>query len=334
MISIMAMNVNDAYPLGIMHLRENGVVQKSQHGSTLEMSEPVSVMYLKPRERILFDPVRDSNPFLNMFEALWLIQGRNDVEFLKYLVDDMKKYSDDGETYYGAYGKRMFSTIGTEEENQVSLAIKRLRENPDDRQVVIMIREADDMGYYGKDNPCNLLISCKIRNNKLNIHVFNRSNDFVWGMTGTNVVQFSMLQEYMAGLIGVEVGTYHQTTDSMHVYDNPQWDKVKNAEFLFSPYGMGDVKPCNMMENPEHWDNDLQSFFDKFDNGSNNHDYQSEFFNKTVKPMWKTFYEYRAWKNGVREYTKYALIESCNNIQASDWRLACKQWLSRRKEPV
>lgn len=330
MIQIRGKNVNEIYAAGILFLNAEGVTQTSQHGDTLEMPEPVSVMYENPRERILFDPIRDSNPFLNMFEALWILQGRNDVGFLKYLVEGMAKYSDDDETYYGAYGDRMIG--GRYKLDQIKKAIERLRKNPDDRQVVIMIRERADMWYEGKDNPCNLLVSCKIRKGKLNIHVFNRSNDFVWGMTGTNVVQFSMLQEYMAGMIGCEVGTYHQTTDSMHVYLNKQWDKVKTTEIgaVNDPYESGLVEPCNMMYKAKYWDNDLKEFFDRFDGKHHSNTYETPFFSEVIQPMWDTFKLYKDWKKDNTSTSAFDIALACSEILASDWRLACQLWISRR----
>lgn len=333
MITIKATNVNQVYPIGILHLATSGELQPSQHGNTLEMKEPVSVMYTHPRERVLFDPVRDSNPFLNLFEALWIIQGRNDVAFLEYLVGNMAKYSDDGKTYHGAYGLRMFGEK-REHLNQVHEAIHRLKGNPDDRQVVLTIRAASDIFYTGKDNPCNLMVSCKIRGGKLNIHVFNRSNDFVWGLTGTNVVQFSMLQEYMAGMIGVEVGSYHQTTDSMHVYVNDQWEKVKTTSVgnIVDPYKDGSVRPCEMMHDAEFWDQDLKNFFAMFDRNliRSKGLFSTPFFKRTVLPMWEAFLLYKSWKDGSSKVTKDDILEACTFINAQDWQLACIQWVGRR----
>lgn len=337
MYSIRGNNVNEIYPVGIMMLREKGHRQPSQHGDTLEMDQPVSVMYDNPRERCLFDAVRDSNPFLNLFEALWIIAGRNDVKFLNRLVPQMKNYSDNGETYYGAYGWRMRKCWDGEKGfDQVEEAIKRLTANPNDRQVVLQIRKPADMVYEGKDQPCNLMIACKIRDAKLNIHVFNRSNDFVWGLTGTNVVQFSMLQEYMAGRIGVEVGTYHQTTDSMHVYDNEQWAKVKDTSLVVDdPYATAKVAPYPMMVQHKegHWDADLETFFFNVDQ---NHQYSpmveeylTPFFQNVVVPMWETFYNWERYRETKQDTYLQMAIHMSAEVPA-DWGLMTNLWLSRR----
>lgn len=332
MHTIKGTNVNEVYVRGIQMLAKHGVRQASQHGSTLEMDEPVSVMYLNPRERILFDAKRDSNPFLNLFEALWIIAGRNDVKFLQELVGRMATFSDNGTTYYGAYGHRMRYVGHGNVGDQIQTAIDRLKKNPDDRQVVLTIRTQADMVYTGKDQPCNLLVSCKIRQGKLNIHVFNRSNDFIWGLTGTNVVQFSMLQEYMAGMIGVPVGFYHQTTDSMHVYENEQWDKLKNVEHSNDPYTFGDTKPFDMMLEPQAWDQDLSNFFASFDHNNGDlkmTDLFTPFFREVVFPAWYSFQAYKEHRDNKDASGLFDALRIAQDIPA-DWGTAIRAWLLRR----
>jgi thymidylate synthase len=335
MITITGTNVNEVYPIGIQLLKDLGVRQESQHGTTLEMPEPVSVQYLNPRERILFDEQRDSNPFLNFFEALWIIAGRNDVAFLQNLVGRMASFSDDGKTYYGAYGSRIRGNDNpTMWYDQMECAISRLKKNLNDRQVVLTIRRPNDIAYTGKDQPCNLLVSLKIRQGKLNIHVFNRSNDFIWGLTGTNVVQFSMLQEYLAGRIGVPVGVYHQTTDSMHVYVNPQWEKLKGTKpnGMMCPYALGDTKPFGMMQMADAWDDDLKMFFQAFDTewlpGKDN--FFTPFFQDVVTSMWGTFNCYRLHRDEPEGNTWLSnATEHAQHIPA-DWGLVTRMWLQRR----
>ena len=42
----------------------------------------------------------------------------------------------------------------------------------------------------------------------------------------------SMLQEYVAGRLGVAVGAYNQVSDSLHVYtDLPVWERVKDVSY-------------------------------------------------------------------------------------------------------
>src|SRR4051812_37796218 len=71
-------NVNQAWPLAVRLLQSEGVPRESRYGPVLEHPEPVTTVYRKPWQRVLFDEVRDANPFFHFFESLWMLGGRND----------------------------------------------------------------------------------------------------------------------------------------------------------------------------------------------------------------------------------------------------------------
>jgi thymidylate synthase len=348
--AISADNVNGAFVRAVDMIHTRGIRQKSQHGETLEMPGPVTVCYNNPMERVLFDPVRDSNPFLGFFEALWIIAGRDDVRFLSDIVSTMANYSDDGHRFYGAYGKRLrkgaagISTGAKVDRDQIQEAVNRLRKNPDDRQVVMLIRDPLDMWYTGKDQPCNYAVDLKVRNGKLNMAVMNRSNDTVWGMMGTNVVQFSTLQEYMAALIGCSVGKYYQITTSMHVYDNAQWAKIRDhalAQFPLCPtnyYSENRVRPSPMFSGDDtesKWHSDLYHFFTRVD-APNAYGFTvpvtwyTTYFRHVVWPMWNTLRAWKAFQEDRTTASKEMAMRLVESIQADDWRVTAREWLMRR----
>ncbi len=200
---------------------------------TLEFPEPITTIYRYPRERILFNPIRDANPFFHFFESLWMLAGRNDVWFLEKFNPRMKEYLDNGEDLYGAYGYRWRNYFGHDQLNEI---ITTLRSAKASRRAVLEIWSNGDLRYAnsgGKDSPCNTHAYFKIRNNKLNMTLCCRSNDMLWGAYGANAVHFSMLQEYLANKLGVEVGLMYQHSDSLHVYlDGPGgelWDQMRRS---------------------------------------------------------------------------------------------------------
>jgi hypothetical protein len=73
-------------------------------------------------ERVLFDSVRDANPFFHFMEALWILAGRSDVEWLAQWLPSIADYSDDGVSFHGAYGMRL-NTHG-----QLTQVIERLQQ--------------------------------------------------------------------------------------------------------------------------------------------------------------------------------------------------------------
>src|SRR5580700_645836 len=64
---IHAYNVNDAYHLGMALLKKNGVPVPTRNGPALKMVDPVTTVYDRPWQRVLFDVKRDCNPFFHFF---------------------------------------------------------------------------------------------------------------------------------------------------------------------------------------------------------------------------------------------------------------------------
>lgn len=311
-------NVNIIFPMGIQLLNLEGISRKSRNGPTLEIMEPVAVTYTHSDERVLFDENRDSNPFFHLFESLWMLAGRSDVAFLDQYNSQMKQYSDDGEGFNAAYGQRLRSGFGLD---QIDTVIKRLRANPDDRRAVLQIWDPKDLVKDSRDLACNIVIAPRIRRGRFDWTVFNRSNDYVFGMTGANVVHLSIIQEYMARMIGVEPGSYTQITNCLHAYtENPVWQRVKDTQLKFHDlYTVGKVKPFPLVTKVHDWDNDLKRWMDC---PWADHKYADPFFNQVAKPMAIVHRAHKENKDGL----KYA-----SRIEAQDWKVACCKWLERRE---
>ena len=213
MQTITVRNVHEALPRGLDYLDQSGVLLDSRNGMMYEAPCPVTTVYKKPDERVVFWSHRNANPFFHFMEGLWMLHGRNDLETVEWYAKSMRNYSDDGRILWGAYGWRWRKFFNTD---QLDTIVAMLRKNPEDRRAVLQMWAIQDLGRNGKDVPCNTCIYFKIRNNKLNMTVSNRSNDVIWGAYGANAVHMSMLQEYMASRIGVDIGVYYQVSDSYH----------------------------------------------------------------------------------------------------------------------
>jgi len=132
-------------------------------------------------------------------------------------------------------------------------AANALKSNPDGRQVVLQIWDATrdfplDNGIpASEDIPCNVCSMLKIRDGKLEWSQIMRSNDVFKGLP-YNFVQFTSLQEVLAGWIGVEPGTYTHFSDSLHVYEqdmdlafsSSRIPMAKSTESLALPSGQAE----------------------------------------------------------------------------------------------
>lgn len=152
-------------------------------------------------------------------EFLWYISASDDVEFIEYYIPGYSKYSDDGQTIYGAYGPRLFALNG--EIDQVRNVTETLKASPASRRAVIQLFRgedlADNLRSRHEDLPCTCTLQFTIRNHQLNLMVMMRSNDAYLGLPH-DVFSFTMLQELVARTIGVEIGTYKHAVGSLHFY--------------------------------------------------------------------------------------------------------------------
>lgn len=344
--SIKISDINEALPRALPLLFEHGVkhtaASLANARETIEWPGLFITEYWHPERNVLFDPVRDANPMFHYLESMWILAGRNDVQFLAHVLPKMAEYSDNGSRFHGAYGFRLRRWFGSMDEiDQIERAIKLLKRDPTSRQCVLSIWDPDtDLGAKTKDMPCNNLLMLKVRQNKLNITVSNRSNDAIWGCYGANAVQFSMLQMYLAARIGVDVGTYCQVSDSFHVYsDTPYWkwfveryvlDNVSWAEPLLDSRRLyAKIGDQNIFEEGiEVVDDELRTFFIEADLAIDNGGREIAMFARslavrTAIQMWNILHYHRS-KQPDRARTE------AWSIDAPDWREAAQRWLSRR----
>ena len=102
---------------------------------------------------------------------------------------------------------------------QVPFVIRDLKRNPSSRRAVIDIRDWRHDAEEGNENPaCLQHIQYFIRDGQLHCKVLFRSND-ACKATYMNAFALIMLQQRIAGELGVEMGTYTHRANSFHCYE-------------------------------------------------------------------------------------------------------------------
>jgi hypothetical protein len=337
---INARNVNSAWNQAKGVVSGGMISRPSRNGDVLEYRDPVATVYQKPNERVLFDARRDANPFFHMFEAMWMLAGRDDLAAFDHVNMGhlLRPYSDNGETVNGAYGYRWRNYFN---QDQLGWIIGVLRLNPDDRRCVLTMWDGnkDLTNTQSKDVPCNTQIYFKLRPvcqgtpSKLLMTVCNRSNDIVFGCYGANAVHMSFLHEYMAAMLGVPMGEYTQISDSWHAYLDT-WEKFGGKEQLpddwndpYVPWYHGPkvekVSSIPLVTNPALFDMEVRRWVESpTERGA----YYNEFFYHTATPMMLAWTQFKAFKQ------KAEAMDTAELIEAPDWRLACINWLKRRQK--
>lgn len=403
-------NVNDAFATLVRGFADKTLPVRhvhSRYGDVIKVDEPVMITYNHPTERVLFNPYRSANCFFHLYESLWLLAGRNDVEPLAYYNSKMREFSDNGETYNAAYGYRWRTATVSNLEgrgklawhgqhggvDQIDFIVKHLTANPESRRAVLSMWSVEDdllnvgesicptckgdwslekalkideapppalcpncNGYPerpfiadqgSKDIACNLCVKFSIRERRgpsqiglltpaLDMTVFNRSNDSIWGALGANVVQFSVLLEYMAARLNLFVGRYNHVTDDLHVYKNnfnPElWLRAYAGQGFKGDRGYYDVLKPNLVpliKDPQTFEKELPDFVEMNYNGPTQVGahwvWQEPFLQTVAQPMCHAFHSYKNFN--------YSTAKSWAESIADDaWRTVAEEWLQSRIE--
>jgi thymidylate synthase len=340
-------NVCEALPMGLSILTESGVREQSRAGPVLVAPSPVTTVTSRPTERVLFSSIRDANPFFHLVEAIWMLAGRDDSDSLDYYVRDFgSRFAEKDGRVHGAYGHRWRRALGLD---QLTTIVDKLRCAPSDRQCVLQMWDAcenSDLTGEWRDRPCNTHAYLRVRDSSyfpsspgpvLDLTVCCRSNDAVWGAHGANAVHFSVLQEYLAARIGVGVGTLYQVSNNYHVYESELRRLAARGaagstldSLGCDHYSSGVIgPPARLVDDPPSFDDEVRMLMEWHVTGNVllPITWRNRFLDTTVRRAIMAH-----WMHRERSYDGAA--EMAEQIEAPDWRVACVQWLSRRRRSV
>lgn len=325
-------NVNEALPCGMSMLDEVGEYEESRNGPVLVAPGPVLTEYARPWNRVIFSQLRDANPFFHLVESLWMLAGRNDLALPQAYVKQFAAFSDDGKTLNGAYGYRWRAHFAFD---QLYHAVAQLYKDNSTRRVVLSMWDgwSDLTNTKSKDLPCNTHCYFMVRDKKLTMTVCNRSNDMIWGAYGANAVHFSVLQEYVACAIGLSCGPMYQLSNNYHVYcDRPDvaklWKELPSYAgerighvLCEDRYYTNEAVALPLFQAPEEAGMFLRQCGQLLAGELGR--VTLPFLKQTAIPM---ILAHATYTSGDKKLA----LETCENILATDWRLACQQWIQRR----
>lgn len=162
-----------------------------------------------PLDRVMSTKARNLHMAFAIGEWVALMAGVKDIAVFQSFIKSYDKFSTDGKTLDGAYGPRIW--------NALPLAIDLLRKDPYTRQAVLPIYSVKDILNPHRNTPCTISIQLLLRDGKLDAITTMRSNDLYYGLP-YDVFSFTMLQEFVARQLGVELGTYYHNVGSLHLY--------------------------------------------------------------------------------------------------------------------
>jgi thymidylate synthase len=174
---------------------------------------------------VVTSPARKLSAQFMAAEALWIVNGQNDLASLARFAPSYGRFSDDGVTLNGAYGPKVRA--------QTPYVVQQLSKDRDTRQAVLTIWERNPLP--SKDIPCTVAMSFSIRRDLLHLHVFMRSSDGWMGLP-YDMFSFATVALFVAcmhnwGLpreLTVGLGTMTINATSSHLYLK-DIDKVKEV---------------------------------------------------------------------------------------------------------
>jgi thymidylate synthase len=236
----------NSFLVGIARLLlKSGVSRITRSFETIELDQPIIVKISNPLARLVTIPERNWNHILPYAESLWISSGRNDIDMIGAYVKKMFEFSDDQISMRAAYGPRLRYFTGASKDYQNNISSKSsakdvdkivqvdqflfveqvFKKDPFTRQAIISITDPakdyfdeNNLLKKTKDFPCTNNIQFLRRKNSLDVIVNMRSNDFFWGASAVNIFNFTLIQEYFAAILGLEVGSYYHIVNNLHYY--------------------------------------------------------------------------------------------------------------------
>lgn len=212
---------------------------------TLEL--PQHTVAVDMRYPVLLLPTRKLSYQFMAAEASWILSGSDRVEEIAPWNKRIADFSDDGETFFGAYGPKVLG--------QLDYVVKKLLQDPDSRQAGLTIWRENPPET--KDVPCTVAMFFALRDPsdepelkaKLEASVFMRSND-VWLGTPYDVFNFSMVAHLVCARLNsasatgrkVEPGALRLTAASSHLYEE-QWPAAREVARLAAGFSPGSREP-------------------------------------------------------------------------------------------
>ena len=154
-------------------------------------------------------------------ELLWFLAGDTNV---KYLQDNgvriWNEWADpDGDLghIYG-YQWRSWPTYDGRFIDQISEAVKAIKENPDSRRIIVSAWNVADLDRMNLP-PCHAFFQFYVSEGKLSLQLYQRSADCFLGVP-FNIASYALLCMMMAQVCDLEPGDFIHTLGDAHIYTN------------------------------------------------------------------------------------------------------------------
>jgi len=176
-----------------------------------------------------------------IYELLWFLRGETNIKYLKeHGVSIWNEWADENGELGPVYGKQWRSWEGSDGKviDQISDAIKQIKNNPDSRRIIVSAWNVADLPKMAL-MPCHALFQFYVADGKLSCQLYQRSADVFLGVP-FNIASYALLTMMIAQVCDLEPGDFVHTFGDVHIYSN-HLEQVK-LQLSRKPYPLPTMK--------------------------------------------------------------------------------------------
>lgn len=166
-----------------------------------------------------------------IYELLWLLKGDTNIKYLTNNgVNIWNEWADENGDLGPVYGAQWINW-NNEGIDQISIAIDEIKNNPDNRRIIVSAWNPSvlpDTTKSFSENvannkmalpPCHAWFQFYVSDGKLSCQLYQRSADVFLGVP-FNIASYSLLTMIIAQVCNLEVGDFVHTFGDVHIYNN------------------------------------------------------------------------------------------------------------------
>jgi thymidylate synthase len=188
------------------------IIDKGEDFASTKAIFNASFTIQNPSDKVITTPRRKFNQDYAEYEWDWYVKGdRNASEIAeraKIWKQMMIPGTNDVNSNYGFFWNY---------NNQLVKVIDELKRNKETRRAIVVHYILHEIDQYKYDTPCNDVLNFYIKDGKLQLSVFARSIDLVFGFCNDQYT-FAKLMEHVSQKTGYPVGQMHWFITNLHVY--------------------------------------------------------------------------------------------------------------------
>ena len=156
-----------------------------------------------------------------IYELLWFLAGDTNVRYLQEhgvrIWNEWASLDGDLGHIYG-YQWRSWPDYDGGFIDQISEAVRDIRENPDSRRIIVSAWNVGDLKRMNLP-PCHALFQFYVADGRLSCQLYQRSADSFLGVP-FNIASYALLTMMMAQVCGLRPGEFIHTFGDVHIYNN------------------------------------------------------------------------------------------------------------------